>query len=69
MRQVTESSTGQAAEGGVQFDGRMPEIESFAALSRDQVASIAQHGVAATKESSVNWEFTQITECCCTYTC
>ena len=69
MRQVTESSTGQAAEGGVQFDGRMPEIESFAALSRDQVASIAQHGVAASERSSVNWEFTQITECCCTYTC
>ncbi|MDE0622776.1 MAG: hypothetical protein OXH83_14025 [Bryobacterales bacterium] len=69
MRQVTESSTGQAAGGGVEFDGRMPEIESFAALSRDQVASIAQHGVAATEDTSVNWEFTRMTECCCSFTC
>ena len=69
MRQVAENSTGQTTGGRVQFDGGVPEIESFAALSRDQGASIAKHGVSASDRSSVNWEFTQIDECCCTYTC
>ena len=69
MRQGTESSTGQVAGGGVQLHDGMPEIESFAALSKDQVASIAKHGVSATEMNSKFWEFTEIEECCCTYTC
>ena len=69
MRQGTEISLGQAAPHGVQLDDSMPEIESFAALSRDQVASIARHGVSATEMNSKFWEFTEYQECCCTYTC
>lgn len=45
------------------------EIESFAALSQDQVKDIMKDGMSmATSASSVNWEFTQITDCCCGYT-
>lgn len=69
MRQGKESSTGQVAAGGVQLHDSMPEIESFAALSKDQVASIAKHGVSVTEMNSKFWEFTEIQECCCTYTC
>ena len=45
------------------------EIESFAALSKDQVADIVRTGASATDDDSVNWEFTQIAECCCSFTC
>jgi len=45
------------------------EISSLGALSRAQVESLIKANSAATESSSVNWEFTQIQECCCTFTC
>lgn len=42
------------------------EVESMTSLSREDVGDVVQSSTgAATERSSVNWEFTEIADCCC----
>lgn len=40
-------------------------IQSFEVLSREQIEAITETKLMSTTKSSVNWEMTEHTECCC----